>query len=344
VAQEAVSLNWARVPDCSIFVAMPSCGCFDFLSPSAKRPAPDYNNHHFNSSKWKAVKPREGDIIIVTAYKSGTTWMQQIISELVFQGRNKPGSVGDLSPWVDLRVPPAEVIGPVIEAQSHRRFLKTHLPADAFEPYWNPKGKYIYVGRDGRDAFMSLMNHYEKANDAWYGALNESPGLVGDKIPKFTDLGSVSKIFDRWISEGWPTLPLESDGWPFWSLFYNAKTWWEKGRKHPDQVLFVHYNNLLENLEGEMLRISEFLGIPVDMNLVPDMVKACTFAEMKKNADTVAPLNGALWEGGGNSFIFKGSNGRWKGVLSEAQLAAYDAKVKKDLPKACAVWLETGKL
>jgi len=320
--------------------------CFEWLFPSVRQlTAPsDYKSHHFDASKWKAVNPRADDIVIVTAYKSGTTWMQQIVAELVFQGKEKPGSIGDLSPWVDLRVPPAEVTGPMVEAQTHRRFLKTHLPADAFQPYWNPTGKYIYVGRDGRDAFMSLMNHYEKANDSWYGAMNEAPGLVGDTIPSFSSLGGVPKVFDRWLSEGWPSLQGETDGWPFWSLFRNMQTWWEVGLKNPDQVLFVHFNNLLENLEGEMVRIAKFLDIEVDKNLLPGMVKACTFGEMKKQADVIAPLNGAMWEGGGNSFIFKGTNNRWKGVLSEEQLAAYDRKVQKDLTKECATWLETGKL
>lgn len=108
-------------------------------------PAPVYQSHHFDSTKWDVVKPRDDDIVIVTAYKSGTTWMQAVISEILFQGKEKPASVGDMSPWVDLRVPPAEVLGPQLEAQEHRRFLKTHLPADAFIPYFNPKARAMCI-------------------------------------------------------------------------------------------------------------------------------------------------------------------------------------------------------
>mmetsp|Transcript_132851 Transcript_132851/g.425183 ORF Transcript_132851/g.425183 Transcript_132851/m.425183 type:complete len:312 (-) Transcript_132851:300-1235(-) len=307
--------------------------------------APVYESHHFNSKKWEVVKSRPDDIIIATAYKSGTTWMQQIISELVFQGQPKPASVGDMSPWVDLRVPPAEVIGPAIEAQEHRRFLKTHLPFDAFEPYLNPTGKCIYVGRDGRDAFMSLANHYEKGAQAMYVSVNSSPGLVGPPFPPFEEVGTVLPAwFDQWLNKGWESLGGETDGWPFWSLFKNMKTWWEFGQAHPNQILFVHYNKLLEDLSGEMQRIAQFLDIPIDQQLLPDLVKACTFDEMKKTADTVAPLNGTMWEGGGNDFIFKGTNGRWKGVLTDANLAAYDEKVRLEFSPACATWLETGEL
>jgi len=222
-------------------------------------------------------------------------------------------------------------------------FLKTHLPADAFAPYWNPTGKYIYVGRAGRDAFMSLMNHYEKGNEKWYGALNGSPGLAGDPLPRWETQGGAAQIFDRWLTEGWPTHPDERDGWPFWSLFKNMATWWAKGQQCPDQVLFVHFNNLLTDLPGEMRRISNFLGVPVDEALLPSLAQACTFESMHNNADAVAPLGGALWEGGGKGFIFKGTNGRWKGVLSDEQNSAYEKKLL-ELPPDCATWLETGRL
>ncbi|CAE8585649.1 unnamed protein product [Polarella glacialis] len=303
--------------------------------------APVYQSHHFDSTKWQGVNPRPDDIIIATAYKSGTTWMQQIVSELLFQGKAKPASVADMSPWVDLRVPPIEEQGPVLEAQSWRRFLKTHLPADAFEPYFNKSAKYIYVGRDGRDAFMSMLNHWEKANDILYATVNESPGRVGPPIPNYAEWGSVPEIFDRWLMEGWPSLPNESDGWPLWSLFHNNASWWEKGQANSN-ILFVHFNDLKADLQGEMLRIARFLEVEVDEELLPDLVNACTFEEMKKNANRESPLNGTLWKNGGNDFIFKGTNQRWKGVLSDEQVAAYEEKANRVLPPKCAKWLQEG--
>src|SRR3546814_18287102 len=84
--------------------------------------------------------------------KSGTTWTQQIVGQLIFGG--EPGvDVASISPWVDLRVPPREVKLPALEAQSHRRFLKTHLPVDAL--VFSPVAKYLYVARDGRDVVWS---------------------------------------------------------------------------------------------------------------------------------------------------------------------------------------------
>mmetsp|Transcript_99205 Transcript_99205/g.206749 ORF Transcript_99205/g.206749 Transcript_99205/m.206749 type:complete len:274 (+) Transcript_99205:224-1045(+) len=271
--------------------------------------------------------------------------MQQIVSELTFWNQEKPGSIGDLSPWVDLRVPPAPVLESIVEPQTHPRFLKTHLPFDAYAPYLNPEGKYIYVGRDGRDAFMSLANHFEKANDNWYAAMNESPGRVGPPIPHYSDVvaNGLPVWFDQWLSEGWETLP-ESDGWPFWSLFKNTQTWWEYGQANPERVLFVHFNNLLGDLPKEIKRIGNFLGIEVDDEMAKYITKATSFDSMKQSADKSAPLNGGLWTGGGDSFIFKGTNGRWKGVLTDENLAAYERKVKQELTPDCAKWLERGEL
>ena len=140
----------------------------------------ELQNHHMDSTRWNGFAFRDGDIVIATWAKSGTTWMQQIVAQILFNGE-PPAAVGELSPWVDLRVPPREVKEGMVEAIPGRRFLKTHLPTDALD--YNPSQKYIYVARDGRDAFMSLMNHYKFGNEMWYGALNESPGLVGAKLP-----------------------------------------------------------------------------------------------------------------------------------------------------------------
>src|SRR3954468_4490223 len=90
----------------------------------------ELHNHHFDSTIWNDLRYRDDDIVIATYAKSGTTWTQQIVAQLLFQGEENL-NVSEMSPWLDLRVPPKEVKLPIVEAQSHRRFLKTHLPVDA---------------------------------------------------------------------------------------------------------------------------------------------------------------------------------------------------------------------
>ena len=141
----------------------------------------EIHNAVFNSTVWNDFKFRADDIVIATWAKSGTTWTQQIIAQLLFAGEEGL-PVADMSPWLDLRVPHKEEKLPAIEAQTHRRFIKTHLPVDAL--LYSPHAKYIFIGRDGRDVAWSFYNHWEKANATFYDALNSTPGLVGLPIGK----------------------------------------------------------------------------------------------------------------------------------------------------------------
>lgn len=138
----------------------------------------ELHNHHMNSAVWNDFKFRGGDVVIVTYAKSGTTWTQQIVLQLIFEGAEGI-DVSKLSPWVDLRIMPPEAIAG-LEAQTHRRFVKTHLPVDAL--VFSPAAKYIYIARDGRDMVWSLYNHFANAKPALYDAFNNTPGRVGPPI------------------------------------------------------------------------------------------------------------------------------------------------------------------
>ena len=66
----------------------------------------ELHSHHFDSTIWNDLKFRDDDIVISTYAKSGTTWMQQIIAQMIFGG-DPNLEVAEMSPWLDLRVPPA---------------------------------------------------------------------------------------------------------------------------------------------------------------------------------------------------------------------------------------------
>jgi len=54
------------------------------------------------------------------------------------------------------------------------------------------------------------------------------------------------------------------------------------------------------------------------------------------------PLLRAAFKGGSDAFIFKGTNGRWRDVLTSEDLALYEAAKKRVLTPDCARWLEQG--
>src|SRR4051812_29075700 len=128
-----------------------------------------YQNHHVDSTRWQKFQPRADDIVISTSYKSGTTWTQGILKHLMFLGGEVP-PLGDLSPWLERTRFPLEEVLAELDAQTHRRFIKTHLALDGI-PFF-PHLKYIVVARDARDVFMSLWNHYSNYTPEQYQQLN----------------------------------------------------------------------------------------------------------------------------------------------------------------------------
>jgi aryl sulfotransferase len=288
----------------------------------------DLHNHHFDSTIWDDFRFRDDDVVIATYAKSGTTWTQQIVGQLLFHGAPDV-NVAELSPWLDLRVPPKALKLPMVEAQRHRRFLKTHLPVDAL--VFSPRAKYIYIGRDGRDVVWSMYNHHANANEAWYRALNDTPGRVGPPIEP--PPASVRQYFHDW---------LERDGHPFWPFWENVRSWWEV--RHLPNVLMLHYADLKADLPGQIRRIAEFLALRIDEDRWPAILEHCSFDYMKRHAEQIAPLGGAVWEGGAKTFIHKGTNGRWRDVLSEAESRVYEARARQELGAECARWLATGEL
>jgi aryl sulfotransferase len=288
----------------------------------------EFHNHHFDSTIWNDFQFRNDDIIIATYAKSGTTWMQQIVSQLLFNS-TEDLNVNEMSPWLDLRVPPKNEKLAALEAQTHRRFLKTHLPVDAL--VFSPQAKYLYIGRDGRDMVWSLYNHHANANEIWYDLLNNTPGRVGSPIEK--PPASIRQYFHDW---------LEQDGYPFWSLWENVRSWWEI--KHLPNVLLLHFADLKQNMPAQIRRIAEFLEIPIDESKWEKILEHCSFNYMKQHSSKITPLGGIVWEGGSETFIHKGTNGRWRDTLTAEESQRYEQIAKKQLGEVCAYWLATGEL
>lgn len=294
-----------------------------------------YQNHHLDSCRWDGFKPRTGDIVVSTAYKAGTTLTQTIVFNLLFPGGDAPVPVMDSSPWLDFRVIPLEKVLQKLESQTHRRCIKTHLPLDGL-PYFD-EVRYIAIGRDPRDVFMSLVNHYGEHTPAFFEMLNDTPGRVGDALGPYD--GDIHALWRNWITRGW--FAWECDGWPYWSHLHHAKTWWDF--RHLPNIHLIHYNELLADLEGEMRALAAWLGIVVPESRWPAVVDACRFETVKANPARVMSDGGNIfWKEGADTFFYKGTNGRWKDILSAEELRLYEDAMRKTLAPECARWLERG--
>jgi aryl sulfotransferase len=292
----------------------------------------EYRNHHLDSTRWDEYVVRDDDVVITTAYKAGTTWTQRIMASLILGPGPLYGSLMEISPWLDARfMGPLDETLERLDAQEHRRFVKSHLAADGLRFF--PEAKYIVVGRDTRDVFMSLYNHYSAFTDAAYEMFNdaERPGPEFPRCPP-----SPRALWPRWIGEGW--FDWEPDGWPFWSHSHHLSTWWDV-RDLPN-VLLVHYADLKADTEAEMRRIAAFCDIPIADDAWPELVASVGFDAMRTEARD-SPI-GLILEGGADRFFFKGTNGRWRDVLTTDDLVAYEHGAAA-LDPGLRHWLEHGR-
>ena len=106
----------------------------------------------------------------------------------------------------------------------------------------------------------------------------------------------------------------------------------------------MHYNDLLADLEGEIRRISDYLDIDCTEATLSAIANLVTFKSMKRDAETLDPNAADGFKGGANTFFNKGTNGRWRGVLTSDDLAMYDKTVARELTTDCHQWLENGRL
>lgn len=290
-----------------------------------------YQNHHLDSTRWQHFHPRSDDIIVSTSYKSGTTWMQGILKQLVFLDQTVP-PLGDLSPWLDRRGYPIQEVLAELDAQTHRRFIKSHLALDGL-PYF-PQVKYIVVGRDARDVFMSLWNHYSNYTARQFANLNDTPGRVGPRLPKAPK--DIHEFWRNWMTRGW--FGWEREGYPFWGNLHHTAAWWEY--RNLDNLLFVHFADLLSDLRTEICRIADFLDIRVSDAALERVAQSVSLEAMRNEAVESDAGLVKSFKGGAKTFFFKGVNGRWKDVLAPEELELYYRQANKLLTPPAREWLE----
>jgi aryl sulfotransferase len=137
------------------------------------------------------------------------------------------------------------------------------------------------------------------------------------------------------------TYPWEEDGYPFGSPHAHAASFWN--HRHLPNILMVHYNDMKTDLEGEMRRIAAFCGIDVPEETWPSLVDGARFETMKRDASKLVPGTARAFKGGVETFIYKGTGGRWRNVLTDAELDLYEMKAER-LDPALRSWLESGRV
>jgi aryl sulfotransferase len=284
-----------------------------------------YRSADEDSGRWRDFRFRDGDIVISTRSKSGTTWMQMICALLVFGSPDLPGRLSDLSPWLDWLVVPKEQVLASLEAQTHRRFIKTHAPLDGVPV--EPQVTYIVVARHPLDAALSLYHQGGNLNRERIAELTGQPLVVrGRRQPAEQWLRS-------WIaSEADPREQLDSLPGFMWHL---ADAW---SRRHEANVVLFHYDTLRRDLGGEMRRLAALLGIDVADSSWPRLVEAATFEEMKSRANDLVPDPSGVLKSH-QAFFRAGTSGAGSAVLTPADEEHYLERALQLVPADLFDWL-----
>jgi len=177
--------------------------------------------------------------------------------------------------------------------------------------------KYIVVGRDTRDAFMSLLHHHRGLSVDVVKKAATYDDLIGRSFPP--DVGSDKDFWRQWISQ-----------------------WWSF-RKLPN-ILLVHFEDLLNDTEGEIKRIASFLDITIDEKQLPGIKQRTRFEEISKNMDKILPEMNMVLRDGPSDYMYKYGSGLWHDFLDDGDLELYQTAVKKALSPDCARWLEQGRM
>jgi aryl sulfotransferase len=290
------------------------------MTPPYRYVSPDED-----SGRWLDFPFREGDIVISTRSKSGTTWMQMICALLVFGTPELPEPLGRLSPWLDHLVASRAAVLERLEQQHWRRIIKTHTPLDGIPI--DARAHYIVVARHPLDMAVSL---YHQGDNIDRTRLAE---LTGAREPSARPRRSAHDWLVAWIAaDADPRQEMDSLAGVLWHL---SDAW---RRRDESNVTLVHYDDLSADLGGQMRRLADRLGIVVEQSTWPGLVRAATFEQMRANASSLIPDSSGILKDE-KAFFRRGHSGAGRELLSEDELRAYQQRVSTLAAPDLLSWL-----
>jgi len=258
-------------------------------------------------------RARPTDVIITTAAKAGTTWMQQILHQIKTGGDSTFASIFEKVPWIEFPrfdEPLAKVLER-FEAISNPRLFKTHCTF-AQTPGVDV-ARIVLTFRDPRDVAVSMYHHQRDMVD-------EVHAKIGSKPPATFD-----EFFPGWMERG------------VW--FRNVKGWWPE-RNRPN-LLWLRYEDMKRDPEAAIQRIAAHMGVKLLPGVRERVLEHSSFAWMKAHSEKFTRPSAdeaPVFKPGG--FIRKGAVGERDGLMSPAQEKAVLDRARAELPADCLAALE----
>lgn len=256
-------------------------------------------------------QPRPTDVLITTAPKAGTTWMQQILYQLRSGGDDQFKNIYDVVPWLEMPQPGKswhEVLEE-FERIPDPRIFKTHCT------YEQTPGvdtvRIILTSRHPCDSCVSFYHHIMNLTE-------EHRENFQVMIPD-----SVDEYVDKW---------LEAASW-----YRNVKSWWPHHEQN--NILWLRYEDLVADLETGMRQILNFLGWQRSESQFTKALEYSSFKWMKQHADrfTAEKDGKPVFKPG--KFIRKGQVGDSKNLLSPEHEKKILDKAFAELDEDCLRFL-----
>ena len=253
---------------------------------------------------------------------------------LIFDGPEFPAPLGALSPWMDHFVEPMEKVHADLAAQEHRRFIKTHTPLDGLP--FREEVRYVCVGRDPRDAVLSMAHHRANLDLERYAALVDANRPDDIESPPPSGPRTLEEEFYRLLDRPDEDFP----AWTIQFLVHQYTTYWDH-RDQPNVELF-HFADYLADLPGEITRLASHLGIETDRSHAERLAEHASIDRARARAARIAPeANLGIWKQD-QGFFRSGSSGEWREEMTPAQEEKYDESIAQLAPPDLARWMHHG--
>ncbi|WP_162906980.1 sulfotransferase domain-containing protein [Allorhizocola rhizosphaerae] len=289
-----------------------------------------------DNALWVDFPFRADDIVISPPAKCGTSWMQMLCALLIFDTPRFHRPLTEISPWLDATTYDFTATVATLEAQKHRRFIKTHTPLDGLPIVEGVT--YICVGRDPRDVAISF--DHAMANVA-PEAMQKAAAMVGlgpDDAPPPPPEDPVER-FRIWADAEFINGP-DGMGATMANMIHHLQTYWD--RRHEPHVVLFHYHELLADLPGQMRRLADALGIDVTTERIEQLAAEAAFDRMRDRADELAPgLDSNIWRSN-RAFFHSGTSGQWRGLLGPDDIRHYQDRLAELASPDLIDWLHTG--
>lgn len=288
--------------------------------------------------RWEGFEFRDGDILISAPSKCGTTWTQMLCALLVFDGPDLPAPLPELSVWVDMKTRRIEDVRRLYAGQDHRRLIKTHTPLDGLP--LDGRVTYLCVGRDPRDAVISMAHHRANMDRRRVAELLDAAGEAAEAWPAAStaQLDDPAEQLQRWIDE---PAPLGGTGEPLAAILHHFETFWER-RQEPNVALF-HFSDYVADLPGELARLAQVLGYQRSPGDLAALAGEASLERMRDRAGVLAPsADQGLWKD--NTRFFRGGRvGDWRTEFTAEGQQHYDERVAEPVQPDLAQWVHHGR-